>query len=85
MHACIPLHGLCNVCVLDGIKDCLLMRQDGNKQTPIAWEAWAAEDRQTAQRASLAQPAKAVVDEVVAEDGHDERFNTVVVGPWMNK
>eukprot|EP00045_Choanoeca_perplexa_P007279 m.64590 g.64590 ORF g.64590 m.64590 type:complete len:398 (+) comp14008_c0_seq1:42-1235(+) len=68
-----------------GIKDCLLMRENGDKNTPIAWEGWAEADRQVAQRDSLAEPAKMVVEEVQAEDNHDERFNTVVVGPWMNK
>jgi hypothetical protein len=61
------------------------MRKDGNKQTAIAWEGWADADRQVAQRDSLSKPAQRVVDEVVEEDGHDARFNTVVVGPWMNK
>eukprot|EP00730_Choanoeca_flexa_P018131 TRINITY_DN8800_c0_g1_i6.p2 TRINITY_DN8800_c0_g1~~TRINITY_DN8800_c0_g1_i6.p2 ORF type:complete len:402 (+),score=73.78 TRINITY_DN8800_c0_g1_i6:1297-2502(+) len=68
-----------------GIKDCLLMRENGNKDTPIVWDGWADADRQLAQRDSLGQQAQSVVDEVVQEDKHDPRFDTLVVGPWMNR
>ncbi|EDQ90914.1 uncharacterized protein MONBRDRAFT_6889 [Monosiga brevicollis MX1] len=62
-----------------GIKESLPMRADGNRAYPIAWDGWAQQDRQVAQRAQVGPNAREAIAEVT------DNLETTVVGPWMNR
>jgi hypothetical protein len=60
------------------------MRLNGDPNFEIPWTGWAEIQRASVQMDKLKSSARKVVDEVKAEDGVDDQFDTTIVGPWMN-